>query len=139
MALTRDPEAERATSRWRGLLAGGWVRMAGAGAPASRDARRAPFGFGLDRRQRVRDRLLPATRNQLTPALSQEPQVGPDLPVVGKPRAGATRLLAEHERLHDVRNRPADQPEVDPLRAGEPDRLHRLGDQAQSADGAGGG
>jgi hypothetical protein len=28
-------------------------------------------------------------------------------------------------------DRPADQPELDPLGAGEPDRLHRLGDQAQ--------
>jgi hypothetical protein len=28
-------------------------------------------------------------------------------------------------------NRPADQPEVDPLGPGEPDRLHRLGDQPQ--------
>jgi BetI-type transcriptional repressor, C-terminal len=28
-------------------------------------------------------------------------------------------------------HRPTDQPEVDPLGPGEPDRLHRLGDQAQ--------
>jgi hypothetical protein len=108
-----------------------WGRLVGAGASASHDARPASFGLGLDRRQRGRHRLLPAARDQRTPALSRPPQVGPDLPVVGQPRAGPAGLLAEHERLHDVGNRPADQPEVDPLGSGEPHRLHRLGDQAQ--------
>jgi hypothetical protein len=59
------------------------------------------------------------------------PQVGPDLPVVGQPRPGPVGLLVEHECFHDVGNGPADQPEVDPLGPGEPDRLHRLGDHTK--------
>ena len=94
----------------------------GRSAPASRDARRAPFGFGLDRRQGGRDRLLPAPRNQLTPALSRSHRSAPISPFVGKPRAGATGLHGKHERPHDVRDRPADQSEVDPLGPGEPDQ-----------------
>src|SRR5829696_3721362 len=97
------------TSRGGGLSAGGWGRWVGAGATSSHGARRAPFGLDLDRSQRGRHRLLPAARDQLTPALPRPPQVGPDLPVVGQPRAGPTGLLDEHECFHDVGNRPADQ------------------------------
>jgi hypothetical protein len=47
---------------------------------------------------------------------AQEPQVGPNLPIVGQPRARATGLLGKHERLHDVGARgPA---ESRPARAG---------------------
>src|SRR4029450_4670867 len=112
------------------VVVGGWARPGRAGAPggpAPRDACRAPFGFGLDRSQGGGDCLFPAPRNQLTPALSQEPQVGPDLPIVGQPRAGTTGMLGEHERLHDVRDRPADQPEVDPLGRGGTDPPPRPG------------
>jgi hypothetical protein len=60
-------------------------------------------------------------------------------PATGRPRSPRVRPAAcsRHRparwarSLHDVRDRPADQPEVDPLWPGEPDRLHRLGDQAQ--------
>jgi hypothetical protein len=129
--VSAKPVVERRPSEGGGLSAGGWGRMAGAGAPTSHHARRPPYGYGLDRSQRGRDRLLPASRNQLTPALPKEPQVGPDLPIVAKPGAGATGQLGKHERLHDMGDRPADQPKVDPLGWGEPDRLHRLSDQAQ--------
>ena len=79
---------------------------------------RAPLRLGLDRRQRRGDRLLPAAGDQPAPPLAQAPQVGGELAVVGELRAGATGLLGEHEGLHHVRDRPADQPEVDPLRPG---------------------
>src|SRR5918993_1721766 len=97
-------------SRGGKLSAGGWG-LVRAGAASSRGARRTPFSFGLDRRQRGRDRLLPAGSDELAPALTQPPQVSPDLPGVGQPRAGPTGLLDEVERLHDMGNRPADQPE----------------------------
>jgi hypothetical protein len=102
----------------------------GAGAWACGGDRRAPFGLGLDGGQGGRDRLLPATGDQFTPPLSDSPEVGADLPLVGQQRATGG-LLGEHERLHDMGDGAADQPEVDPLGPGEPDRLDRLGDQAE--------
>jgi hypothetical protein len=98
------------------MAATGPLGPVAAWAPACRGYR-APLRLGLDRRQRRRDRLLPAAGDQPAPPLAQAPQVGGDLPVVGQQRA-TVGLLGEQERLDHVGNRAADQPEVDPLRPG---------------------
>ena len=133
-ARTGTAAAALKAAEVRGQIVAESVLLSADGWGASRDARRAPFGFGLDRRQGGRDRLLPAPRNQLTPALSRSHRSAPISPFVGKPRAGATGLHGKHERPHDVRDRPADQSEVDPLGPGEPDHcLHRLGGQESAS------
>jgi hypothetical protein len=68
-------------------LSGG--RLVRVEALACRGDRRAPFGLGLDHGQGGRDRLLPAIGDQLTPPLSDSPEVGADLPLVGQQRATA--------------------------------------------------